>query len=169
MDIFSHGLWAGIALGRKNKFNFLIAALIGIAPDIFSFGILTLFTWLRIEQGINWGGGVPPMSAIPNYVQVLYNLTHSLVIFLIVFGLVWLIIKKPFWLMLAWPLHILIDVFTHSLEFFPTPFLWPLANYYFNGINWSSPYIFFSNWIILAILYIWFAVAKFRRKRINSF
>jgi hypothetical protein len=169
MDVISHGLWGGIVLGRKNKRNFLLAFLFGIMPDIFSFGILTLLTWLGIQKEIDWSAGMPPMSAIPQYVHTLYNITHSLIIFAVVFGLVFLITKKPIWVMLAWPLHILLDIFTHSLEFFPTPFLWPIANYYFNGINWSSPYIFFTNWLILIILYIWFAIVKLRKKKVNSF
>lgn len=121
MDIISHGLWGSLAFGRTNKLQFLLAFLIGIAPDLFSFGLYSLLIWLGVERGVSWSGGPPPVSAIPEYVAVLYNLTHSLIIFLAVFGLVYLFTRRPIVILLAWPLHILVDIFTHSLEFFPTP------------------------------------------------
>ena len=164
MDIISHGLWGSLVFGRKNKLTFLIAFLIGIAPDLFSFGFYTLLTWLGIEQRLDWASGVPPMSLIPAYIHLLYNITHSLIIFIIIFALVWLIARKPVWIMLAWLLHIIIDIFSHSLEFFPTPFLWPLSDYVFNGIMWGNPYIFFPNWILLLILFIHFSLSKLRHK-----
>ena len=40
MDIVSHGLWGAIAFGRKSRSSFWLAFLIGLAPDLFSFGIL---------------------------------------------------------------------------------------------------------------------------------
>jgi hypothetical protein len=40
MDIVSHGLWGSIAFGRKSRSSFWLAFMIGMAPDIFSFGIL---------------------------------------------------------------------------------------------------------------------------------
>ena len=65
-------------------------------------------------------------------------------------------IKKEFaWPMLAWPMHIIVDFFTHSIEFFPTPILWPVSDYRFDGIPWSNPYIFVSNIVIIFIIYLY--------------
>ena len=65
-------------------------------------------------------------------------------------------INKDFaWPMLAWPMHIIVDFFTHSIEFFPTPILWPISDYRFDGIPWSNPYIWFSNIAGIILLYVW--------------
>lgn len=167
MDFISHGLWGGIAFGRKNKKFFLWSFLIGIAPDVFSFGILMVVNFVGFLRGSssNWhgGSGAPDASQIPEFVHVLYNVTHSLVVFSLVFLLVWFIFKKPFWPLAAWGLHILVDIPTHSAEFFPTPFLWPFSNFYISGINWSNPWIFFSDWILIFLAYgAWFLRRKIK-------
>ncbi|EKE16441.1 MAG: hypothetical protein ACD_11C00017G0031 [uncultured bacterium] len=167
MDIISHGLWGGVTFGRKNKRNFFLAFLFGILPDMFSFGILWIANILGLSQRPDWSQGTPAESLIPDYVHYLYNATHSLVVFLAVFALMWLIFKKPFWLMGAWGLHILIDIPSHSLAFFATPFLWPLSNYRFDGISWGNPTIFFPNLILLASAYLfWFIYRK--KNKINT-
>ena len=104
---------------------------------------------------IGWGVGV-----IVAYVGSMYNITHSFVIFTVVFAIVWFISKRPQYVMLAWPLHILVDIPTHSSTFFPTPFLWPLSDFYINGISWGNWFIFFPNVALLIALYTWFYLTK---------
>lgn len=164
MDIISHGLWGSLAVGRQSKSKFWLAFSFGVLPDLFSFGIFTVLTLLGIVNSPDWTTGPPPIESIPAYINTLYNITHSFIIFLIIFILVSLIIKKPLWVMLAWPLHIFLDIFTHSSDFFPTPFLWPISNYSFNGIAWSHPFIFFTNWGLLAITAIYFIIKKNKTK-----
>lgn len=164
MDIISHGLWGAVAFGRRNRLSFWIAFFFGIAPDLLSFGFYTAGTWVGVFDHPDWSSGQhPDPSAIPIFVHSLYNVTHSLVVFAAVFGLVWLIRKKPFWLMSAWGLHILFDIPTHSDGFFPTPFLWPLSDFRVDGIPWSHPIIFFPNVALLIGLYLWFFVIRKRR------
>lgn len=167
MDILSHGLWGGAAFGRKAKKSFWLAFFIGIAPDLFSFGIFSAMNILGLASGPDWSNGPPSPGAIPEYVHTLYNWTHSLVIFAIVFGIVWLLRKKPLYELLAWPLHILMDLPTHSTRFFPTPFLWPFADYRFDGIPWSHPWIFFPNWILLVLVYgyLWYKKKKAKAQK----
>lgn len=161
MDILSHGLWGGITLGRENKKKFWWSFTFGIAPDLFSFGIFTGMTILGLVSSPDWSSGPPPESEIPSYVHILYKFTHSLVIFSAVFLAVWLIQKKTFLPMLAWGVHILMDIPTHSTEFFPTPFLWPFFdNIRFSGISWGHPIIFIPNAALLLVLYLWFFVVK---------
>jgi len=169
MDFISHGLWSGVAFGRKSKKYFLWSFLIGIAPDVLSFGIFMAANVLGIlgDSSASWQreAGTPPMDSIPVFVHVLYNFTHSLVIFGIVFLLVWLIWKKPVWPLLAWGLHILVDIPSHSDTFFPTPFLYPISDFHVNGINWGNPIIFFPNWILLFLAYGgWWLYRKCRAK-----
>lgn len=154
MDIISHGLWGGIALGRSSRKSFWLAFLFGIAPDLLSFGFVILGAF--VAHGFEfWRGiGHPPDPAkIPAYVYHLYNVTHSLVVFGLAFGVVWLLRGKPLWEMGAWGLHVVVDIFTHTTAFFPTPFLWPLLTVRFNGWAWSDPVIFVPNVVLLAVLY----------------
>jgi hypothetical protein len=166
MDILSHGLWGGVAFGRQNRKYFWLAFAIGMLPDIFSFGTLWMANLLGIYERPDWHqGGPPPMDSIPPFVSHLYNATHSLVIFLAVFLIVWAIRKKPFWLLGAWGLHILVDIPSHSFAFFPTPFLWPISDFKINGIQWGNPVIYIPNLVLLAIFYIWFFLARNKNKR----
>ncbi len=168
MDIISHGLWGGLAFGRRRRRDYWIAFFIGLAPDLFSFGLLTAATILGLSPSPDWRGGTPSPDAIPAYVHVLYNYTHSLIIFAVAFGLIWLIRRKPYLPLLAWGLHIGMDIFKHSRGFFPTPFLWPLSSFTINGTPWSNPWIFFPNWIALIIGYVVWYLRRKRRKKIQS-
>lgn len=163
MDFLSHGLWGGIALGRASRRSFWLAFGIGMAPDLLSFGLV--FANGLLTHGLDFfnGLGHPPTAAqIPAYVHTLYQVTHSLVVFMAVFALVWLWRRRPLWELGAWGLHILLDIFTHSTDFFPTPFLWPLADVRVDGVPWSEPRIFFGNVLLLAALYAGFYL---RRRR----
>jgi len=64
-------------------------------------------------------------------------------------------------LLLAWALHIIIDIPTHSYELFPTPFLWPISDFKINGIPWDNSIILIPDIILLIILYtFWFYKSK---------
>ena len=165
MDIFSHALYGGAAFGRKSIKKYFLAFLVGMSPDIFSFGILWLSVHLGISPSIDWSKDHPDMSQVPFYVHNLYDLTHSLIIFLAVFSLVWLWRRKPLWILGAWGLHILVDIPTHSFQFFPTPFLWPFSDFEVNGIEWGRPIIFIPNLVLLGIIYAIFAFLKLRKKK----
>lgn len=170
MDIISHGLYGGVAFGRRSRISYWLAFFFGIAPDLFSFGLFTILTFLGLAEHPDWSSGQhPDPTAIPAFVHSLYNGTHSLVVFAVVFAIVWLIRKKPLYEMLGWPLHILVDIPTHSEKFFPTPFLWPISDFQIDGHPWSDPRIFIPNLILLAGLYLWFYVIRPRRlKRLET-
>ncbi|MBI4059750.1 hypothetical protein HY406_01680 [Candidatus Giovannonibacteria bacterium] len=165
MDIISHGLWGSAVFGRKDKKSFWLAFLFGVAPDLFSFGIFFATTFLGITPRPRFSAEPPDPALIPSYVSSLYNLTHSLIIFLLVFGIIIFATRKlrrPPWEMSAWGLHILLDIPTHSYKFFPTPFLWPFSDFKIDGWHWGSGWIFFPNLALLAILYLWFFALKKR-------
>lgn len=153
MDIVSHGLWGGIAFGRKNRNSYWLAFVIGIAPDLFSFGILWLAATLGLSPRPDFSHGPPPESTIPTYVHVLYSVTHSLVVFLAVFFVAWMVWKRPIWELGAWGLHVIMDVPTHSTAFFPTPVFWPLIDWKFNGWSWMTPGILIPNVVVLVFIY----------------
>jgi hypothetical protein len=163
MDIVSHGLWGGLAFGRKRRRDFWSAFLFGIAPDLFSFGLYIGGSWIEVFDHPDFSSGRHPDPAdIPYFVHALYDVTHSLIVFGLIFGLVWFIRKRFYLPMAAWGLHILFDIPTHSDGFFPTPFLWPLSDFYVNGRSWSSPEIFIPDVILLILCYYWFFIRKKR-------
>lgn len=140
----------------------------GMMPDILVFGPSFIGRFISM---LSHGGsffGRPDFASIPQYVYQGYNITHSIVIFAIVFGLVWFIRRKPPLVILGWPLHIITDLFTHSTEFFPTPIFWPISDFHVNGIPWSTPYIFIPNVILLIILYTYFFVIRPRFRKTET-
>ncbi len=111
MDIFAHALWASAgasklndSLGKKEKPKFSVgwATFWGIFPDLLAFGIPSIwFLYLIIFKGVKFSqfshhGPLVVGAEVPfSYVHYLYQYSHSFVIFAVVFGVVWLIYKRP--------------------------------------------------------------------------
>ncbi len=119
--------------------------------------------------------GPPDPLSIPAYVYHAYNLTHSFVVWGVAFGLLWAYQRTrgkssedavtPLIPFFAWPLHIMCDIPTHSLRFFPTPFLWPLSTPFYDGTPWGNRLFMMMNYSALVGVY---AVYFFRRSKIQS-
>src|SRR6185436_4595384 len=125
MDTLAHGLWGGAVFGQKKR-EWKWAFVLGMAPDLLSFGPFFLTRFGDIAS--RWAHRTfepPDPHIIPAYVYHAYNVTHSLVMWALLFGLVWAWKRRVYWPLAAWALHILCDIPTHSTRFFPTPFLWP--------------------------------------------
>jgi hypothetical protein len=89
-----------------------------------------------------------------NIAHTLYQYSHSLVIWAVVFLVVWAFYKRPRYELLGWALHILIDIPSHALSFYPTPFLFPISDYRFPyGIQWSNQVFMLINYS--ALLIVW--------------
>ncbi len=166
MDSISHGLWGAIIAGRRNKRNFIAAFIFGVMPDALSFGIFLSTIIFEFKKHV-WGEP-PAIESIPAYVFSLYNISHSLLVFGLVFILVWVMRKKMYLPLSAWGLHILVDIPTHAYAFFPTPFLWPISDFKIDGTPWSHPYIFIPNVILLGGLYVWFFISRRRTRKIEE-
>lgn len=162
MDIISHGLWTGalskIVKIKKKKFNFWWTAFWGMFPDVFAFvipGVIFFFVIL-FQTGFNFSNWSSIIQSSPylNIIEMLYSISHSLIIFSAVFLLIWLIFKKPVWIMFGWLLHILIDIPTHKIEHFATPFLWPISNFKIDGlIYWREPLFMIVDIVLLIVVY----------------
>ncbi|KKR88819.1 MAG: hypothetical protein UW50_C0001G0104 [Candidatus Wolfebacteria bacterium GW2011_GWA1_44_24] len=169
MDVFSHGLWSAAIyksanIKVKQRMKTWLAVLFGIFPDVFSFA--PLFIWLfggLIFGYSNFSDFPSPDATEPakpdtllifKITSLLYNFSHSLIAFVVIFGIAYLIFKRPVWEMFAWLLHILIDIPTHSYKFYPTPFLWPASDFKFNGFLWSEPWFIILNYSSLVIVFI---------------
>ena len=163
-----------MAAGRKlhRRVPLPWAVLWGVFPDLFAFTpAFLLAAWLRLVQGQDLGGrffflNSAAREALPAFLRPdqLYHFSHSLVIFSLVFGAVWLLRRRPALVMLCWPLHILMDIPTHRAGRYGTPFLWPISSYVFDGISWGQRWFMILNWSSIAIAYlallVWYFVSR---------
>ncbi|MBI2107124.1 hypothetical protein HYT57_04005 [Candidatus Woesearchaeota archaeon] len=149
MDTLAHFLWT-FALFFKRKERWL-AGLFGVLPDLVSFGPHLILSFIAGNAMF----GRSELTNIPVSVFMLYNLTHSIIIFVLAVLIVYLLTKKIHWFMFGWGLHILIDIPSHTTDFFPTPFLYPFPQFYVNGIQWNNPVFMIVNYSLLVIVYAW--------------
>ena len=157
MDTISHALW-GKGLFGYRKYKWL-PLFFGVIPDLASFGIYFLFNLIINPSTMKFGK--PELSEIPSWVFNLYNISHSLIIAM-TFILIAYMFKRDFCFpMLAWPFHIMLDFFTHGIEYFPTPILWPISDYKFDGIPWSNPWIWYSNIVCIIFLFLYRYIKKY--------
>ena len=190
MDILAHTLWANAGVrvanavaeknlptGRQEKKSFHISpgwtTFWGIFPDLFAFTIPFLARFYFIFIGQNsfsvffrrTEGGMGGAEDGLSIAHTLYQYSHSLVIWAVVFAVVWAVFKRPRYELLGWALHILIDIPSHVLAFFPTPFLFPISDYRFPyGIQWSNQWFMIINYSALLLVWGGIVIKKLRSK-----
>ncbi|MFP4615814.1 MAG: hypothetical protein ACLFRB_08040 [Thiohalorhabdus sp.] len=150
MDTLSHTLWGGGLFGFRGRIK--TALFFGAFPDLVSFG-----PWFagRLLTG-QFGGhdGPPPLEILPGWVFTNYAWGHSLVVAGLCAALAWRYHRPLGFAMLAWPLHILVDIPTHTAAYFPTPFLWPLSGYTVDGVSWAQPWVWYPNLTALLLVFL---------------
>lgn len=165
MDTLSHALYGGVAFGRRSKRDYAIAFLFGAGPDLLSFGPYLALAALGQYSFAREESGRPDAAMIPDFVHAMYDGTHSLLVYAVFFAVLYALGKRKFALLtLGWPLHILVDMPTHARDFFPTPFLWPVSDFSFDGIPWSTPWIFFPNVALIVGLYGYWWYRRWSRR-----
>jgi hypothetical protein len=146
MDYFAHALWTR-AVYHKTPHPWY-GAFWGVFPDTISwvpFFFYRLFT----------GGAGMPSEVLPAWMDFLYGISHSVVVFAVVCGIIFLFKRHlPIYLW-GWLLHIFIDVPTHAATRWPTPFLWPLVDVKFPGVSWGTPWFMYANYAALIGVYIY--------------
>ncbi len=177
MDILSHGLWAAAGakgasgssrLGSSNKkLNPYWAFFWGMFPDLFAFTLPVVWMLVNAAMGTLPQGGWPDRNGVEpgghdglpvmQLATTLYQYSHSAVVFAGVLLTVYLIVCSRKWRfpfeMLGWPLHILMDIPTHSYRFFPTPVLWPISQWKFDGTSWAHPVFMIVNYGLLVAVF----------------
>jgi hypothetical protein len=185
MDSISHALWSSfiarginLNLKSKEKLNIWFIAFWGMFPDIFAFAIPLIAVCFGLIRGkvhlLGWPyPGISSLEStmplIYKIIGILYHISHSLIVFIFIFILVTIILRKPILAMSFWGLHILIDIPTHNGNY-PTPFLWPFSDFTINGISWKLPLLIIINYSLLLIAYMMikrkeYALRKQRGKR----
>lgn len=183
MDILAHTLWAGAGavwlarrrhLARQDKIGIVVAA--GI-PDTFQ--VLPLLAW--------WGFGTGSFEAVRGYalagpgqepampalVELWSHHLHCAAHSAIAAGAATLLLwawRRRFWLpLLGWWSHILIDVFTHSADYYASPVLYPLTQRGFDGVPWNAPWFLGLTYLALLVVHAAFwASGRHRRAPISG-
>lgn len=167
MEILAHTLWttAGVRKinkvsdkkGKKYQMSFFWGAFWGIFPDLFAFTLPFFFSFYKtIIEGDQFVSFATRHQVADGFTlsSILYQYSHSLIIFIFIFIVIWAIKKRPPWVMLGWVLHIILDIPSHSVSFFPTPFLFPISNYHFPyGVSWSNAWFEIINYSALALVW----------------
>ena len=162
MDTLSHAGWGYVV--SKHRGMAWWGALAGAMPDLLFFipsriEIVIERGWgvaARIggEPGV-WRAGGPPLP--PELVEAYwryYVWTHSLVML----AAVTLVVattrfRRWCWLAVPYALHIVMDLPTHE-RYEGRPF-YPLSDWYFIGLSWGDPRIFFPNVVLLLVALWW--------------
>jgi membrane-bound metal-dependent hydrolase YbcI (DUF457 family) len=174
VDIVAHGLWAGLGVAavarRRHVPRRAAFATVGLAmlPDLAQ--LLPL-----VGAALFGGGGVRVLSAyvaaLPGFeptlppalaiaVHHLHCTMHSAVVAGLVTLALWAARRSFWWPLLGWWSHIVVDVFTHSADFYPSPVLYPFTERGFDGVAWNTPLALMLNYAALAAA---FALLAWRR------
>jgi hypothetical protein len=173
MDIVAHALWttaAAIPLRQqlRRPINLGWAAFWGVFPDVFSFAIPAAVRIWWYATGVTASLRPDAKSAQHfQFVWQLYYCSHSLIVFAAVFGMVWVVARRPVLELLGWGLHILIDIPTHQ-GMFAVHFLWPLSSYGISGMRWESPWFLAANYGALIMVYFWMWVRDRRLRPVRT-
>tara|TARA_B100000989_G_scaffold87993_1_gene63515 strand:- start:10659 stop:11192 length:534 start_codon:yes stop_codon:yes gene_type:complete len=168
MDVISHWLWS-LALTRK-KISWKVSGPMGVLPDLLAFIPASIY---RSINGISRTrvDDDTVTSDMPVAWEI-YQWTHSFAIVAFLYCCGWYFFNKKghenpkymAWIfVLPWLFHILIDIPGHTAEFFPTPIFHPFSDLSFDGVRWSTWWLWFPQLFVL--LGIWFVILK-REKHI---
>lgn len=178
MDVLAHTLWTNAGArganalykkyGKPRRLHVGWTAFWGVFPDFFAFTFTFIGVFYRlIFQGVPLSRAREGMLSPSGFdlAAYLYQYSHSLVIWVVVFFIVWIVCKRPRLELLGWALHILIDIPSHAIGFYATPFLFPISDYRFPyGVSWANTYFMIINYASLVIVWTGIAIKKLRKK-----
>lgn len=179
MDILAHGLWAGIgiaALARRmlvTRRTAVITIGLAVLPDVLQ--MLPLIGWWWFGSGsfgevrafaIAIPGREPWLPPAVLFISHhLHCMAHSAVVAGLVTAIAWRL-RGALWIaLLGWWSHIVIDVFTHSAQYYVSPVFYPFTYRGFDGIAWNTPWFMVANYLALAAAGLWVWI-RFKRRRI---
>ena len=173
MDIFAHTLWAGVGVALASRRSPIkprtvaLTAALAALPDLFH--LLPIIGWWAFGDGsaaVLWAYAVAlpgQEPALPPVVGMLSHqlhcIAHSAIVAGVVTALLWMM-RRALWIpLLGWWSHIVIDVFTHSADYYPSPVLYPITERGFDGLAWNTPWFLVLNYVVLcgAGLWLWWS------------
>ena len=177
MDILAHTLWAGAGAAllhhRAPVARRTLVVLIGLAalPDLVQ--MLPITAWWLLGDGTlaavkAFAMALPGQEpTLPTWVawlsHHLHCLGHSAVIAGAVTALAWWWTHALWLPLLGWWSHIVIDVFTHSADYYASPVLYPLTQRGFDGIAWNQPWFMTLNYLALALAGVGLVLLRAKR------
>ena len=182
MDVVSHWFW-GVLVTRKHV-NWKVAGPMAVLPDLLAFIPSLVYS---LANGIERPtvDDTTVTSDFPAIAWEMYQYTHSAVVVTLAVLLTWGLftrfkgsrfesqfaeqyrskpLKMAFLLWIPWYLNILLDIPSHTLQFFPTPVFFPLSDFHIDGTRWSTPIVLFTNVGVLVVLWA-YVLRKDRIKR----
>ena len=169
MDVLAHALWAGAGaawLRRRELLSPRAAALtvgLAVVPDVPH--LLPVAAWTVFGGGTaatvgHYAQALPGQEpSLPPMVELishhLHCIAHSAVVAGVVTLLLWAVMRRPWLPLLGWWSHIVIDVFTHSADYYPSPVLYPFTREGFDGVAWNAPWFMALNYAALAATWLW--------------
>jgi hypothetical protein len=165
MDILAHGLWVGVGAAwmhrhrRLDRRTTALAVALAVVPDLAQ---LLPLVYLALFSPDGWTVLLAYANALPGYEPAmspivtklthhLHCVMHSALVAGVVTAISWVWLRQ-FWIpLLGWWSHILIDVFTHSADFYPSPIFYPVTNWGFDGIAWNTPWFMVANYIVILV------------------
>lgn len=166
MDVLAHSLWSLVLLPGPPSLEKVV---MGVMPDAAVFLPNMVYRVVKRspmpkfqsrEQMMEWYD-----QKENRWIKNLYRWTHSLI--------VWIALLTPIlffyyrrtgeilWFLLAAPLHILMDIPTHTKDSFPVQFLTPLSRLQINGVHWSNRWVLIGNYSMIALTFV-FRILKTR-------
>ena len=170
MDIFAHALWAGagVVLARRRlpriaPRTVVLTMTLAALPDLFH--LLPLIGWWLFGDGSlaalrAYATALPANEPVlPPWVALwshhLHCVAHSAVVAGVVTALLWAVMRSIWIPLLGWWSHIVIDVFTHAADFYPSPVLYPFTQRGFDGLAWNTPWFVLANYTALVAVGLW--------------
>lgn len=169
MDILAHGLWAGAGLAlaqrrlRLPQRIVVTTVVLAVLPDLAH--LLPTVAWALFGDGsfaavhayaVAMPGQEPVSPALVELLSHhLHCILHSAVVAAVVTALMWTVLRAWWIPLLGWWSHIVIDVFTHSADFYPVPVLYPFTQRGFDGLAWNTPWFMVVNYAALAGVWAW--------------
>ena len=180
MDILAHSLWAGAGLAVAQRHvtiarrTIVATIVLAVLPDVLH--LLPIIAWWLFGDGslamvLAYSTALPGQApALPPLVNLVSHHLHCTMHSAVVCGAVTLLLwamRGSLWIpLLGWWSHVIIDVFTHSAVFYPSPVFYPLTFRGFDGLAWNTPWFMALNYASLVAVFIWLVVG--RKKAVTS-
>jgi LexA-binding, inner membrane-associated putative hydrolase len=169
MDILAHALWAGAGSelarrhGRLRNNQIAPVVVLAVLPDLVQYVPLLIG---MLSGEVTLGATLEFVSAAPGqfamlppvvwlFAHHLHCIMHSLVVAVAVSTLCWIYFRAAAVVLAGWWSHIVIDIFSHSAEYYAVPVLYPFSQRGFDGFAWNTPMFLAINYTLIIGAYAW--------------